>query len=372
MPTSSHAPRAGTAPAQRHAESPAEATEPSAPFLRACGGLPVEYTPVWLMQQANHTPHSVAEIVASPELAAELTLQPAERFGVDAVALCSEVSLPLGGMGMQLDLNAAAGVRVVEPLRSTYAIDLLATPTAEEHLSPTLDATRLAAAELAGRDLPLAGWAGAPFTLACYAIEGGGQAGDCRNFARVKALLYSEPAAWKCFMTKLITVLADFLVKQAQAGASALLVSDPWAGLALGRDDYLRFVQPYNRTLFTAIRRSGVPAIHFSAGTSGYLADVAEAGADVLSVDWHMPLDWCWAKMDSARPIHGNLDPVALTAPWRELKMQADRVLAQAQGRPGHIFSLGGELLPQTPDDVIRRLTEYVHDAESDRSRVRA
>ncbi|MDI9548328.1 MAG: uroporphyrinogen decarboxylase [Chloroflexota bacterium] len=343
-------------------------SEPSAPFLRACRGLPVERTPIWLMRQAGRymaeyqavrAKHSMLDVIRTPELAAEVTLQPVDRFGFDAAIIFADILPPLIGMGLKLDFVKGAGPTIENPLRANYDIDMLATPPAEEHLGPTLEAIRLVSAELAHRDIPLIGFAGAPFTLASYAVEGGGS----KNYARVKALMYGEPAAWKRLMTKLVTVQADYLLKQVKCGAAALQVFDSWAGLALGRDDYVRFVQPYNRMLFTALQRSGAPVINFSTGTSAYLADVAAAGGDVLGVDWRMPLGWCWQQVGYDRPIQGNLDPVALLAPWRELKHQIDCVLAEAGGRPGHIFNLGHGILPQTPVENVARLVDYVHEA---------
>jgi len=160
-------------------------------------------------------------------------------------------------------------------------------------------------------------------------------------------------------------VQADFLIKQAKAGAAALQVFDSWAGLALGQADYLRYVQPYNKALFQALTQAGVPVINFSTGTSSYLPDVAACGGDVLGVDWHMPLDWAWRQIGYDRPIQGNLDPIALLAPWRELKFRSDEVLDQAAGRPGHIFNLGHGILPNTPIENVRRLVDYVHEKTS-------
>jgi len=353
----------------QRAPSDAEAvvSEPSAPFLRACRGLPVERTPIWLMRQAGRymaeyqavrAKHSMLDVIRTPELAAEVTLQPVDRFGFDAAIIFADILPPLIGMGLKLDFVKGAGPTIENPLRTNYDIDMLATPPTEEHLGSTLEAIRLVSAELAQRDIPLIGFAGAPFTLASYAVEGGGS----KNYARVKALMYGEPAAWKRLMTKLVTVQADYLLKQVKAGAAALQVFDSWAGLALGREDYVRFVQPYNRMLFTALQRGGAPVINFSTGASAYLADVAAAGGDVLGVDWRMPLGWCWQHVGYDRPIQGNLDPVALLAPWRELKYQIDRVLAEAGGRPGHIFNLGHGILPQTPVDNVARLVDYVHE----------
>ena len=198
-------------------------------------------------------------------------------------------------MGLQLEFVKGEGPRIHNPLVRTYDIDMLATPPAEETMMPTLEAIGIVSAELAPRGIPLIGFAGAPFTLASYAIEGGGS----KSYSKTKALMYTEPAAWKRLMTKLVTVQGDYLAKQVEAGAAALQVFDSWAGLALGQDDYRRFVMPHNRSLFERLKRTGVPVISFSTGTGAYIEDVVSAGGDVIGVDWHMPLglvpqeNWC-------------------------------------------------------------------------------
>ena len=222
----------------------------------------------------------------------------------------------------------------------------------------TLEAIRLVAAELESRDIPVIGFAGAPFTLASYAIEGG----TSKNFAQTKAFMLSEPAAWRRLMTKLVTVQADYLLAQARVGAQALQVFDSWAGRALGREDYLRSVAPYNRELFSAVARAGVPVINFSLGVAAYLSDAASCGGDVVGLDWALPLDSAWAEVGFDRAVQGNLDPVALLAPWRELRPRIDDVLDRAGARPGHIFNVGHGLLPETPPDNVRRLVEHVRE----------
>ncbi len=343
------------------------APEPAAPFLRACRGLPAAHTPIWLMRQAGRymaeyqairARHSMLDVIQTPELAAQVTLQPIHAFGFDAAIIFSDILPPLIGMGLKLDFVKGVGPSIDNPLQRPYDIDVLATPPAEEHLAPTLEAIRLVTQDLAPLGVPLIGFGGAPFTLASYAVEGGGS----RTYAKTKELMYREPAAWKRLMTKLVTVQADYLTKQAEAGASALQVFDSWAGLALGRDDYVRYVAPYNRQLFERLAHTGVPVINFSTGTAAYLPDVAACGGDVIGVDWRMPLDWCWSQFGHERPIQGNLDPIALLAPWRELEYRVDSVLEQAGGRDGHIFNLGHGIMPNTPVDNVRRLVEYVHE----------
>jgi uroporphyrinogen decarboxylase len=341
-------------------------------FLRACRGLPVERTPVWLMRQAGRymseyrairARHTMLDVINTPELAAEVTLQPINAFGFDAAIIFADILPPLIGMGLQLEFVKGEGPVIHNPIARPYDIDILAAPPAEEIMGPTLKAIELVSAELTPRQVPLIGFAGAPFTLASYAIEGSGS----KDYAKTKALMFSEPAAWKRLMTKLVTVQADYLLKQVQAGAAALQLFDSWAGLALSRDDYRRYVQPYNKQLFQTVAKAGVPVINFSTGTAAYLDEVAATGGDVIGVDWRMPLDWAWRQVGLERSLQGNLDPIALLAPWRELQHRLDDVLDRAAavrqaGGGGHIFNLGHGILPTTPTDNVRRLVAYVRE----------
>jgi uroporphyrinogen decarboxylase len=346
-------------------------TEPTSLFLLACRGLPTERTPVWLMRQAGRymaeyrairERYTMLEVIRTPELAAEVTLQPINRFGFDAAIIFADILPPLIGMGLKLDFIKGEGPSIENAISRTYDVDLLATPPAEETMPGTLRAIELVSRELTPRNIPVIGFAGAPFTLASYAIEGG----STNSFAKVKAFLYREPAAWKRLMTKLVTVQADYLLKQVKAGAAALQVFDSWAGQALGQQDYLRYVQPYNQQLFQAIAGAGVPVINFSLGVSSYLLDAVACGGDVIGLDWRMPLDWSWRQLEYAKPVQGNLEPIALLAPWRELRHRIDEVLDQAcaEGtrRPGHIFNLGHGILPNTPIDNVQRLVEHVRE----------
>jgi uroporphyrinogen decarboxylase len=341
--------------------------EPSALFLRACRRLPTERTPVWFMRQAGRymeeyrairAQHSMLEVINTPELAAEVTLQPINRFGFDAAIIFADILPPLIGMGLELEFVKGEGPVIYNPLSTTYDIDILATPPAEESMGATLEAIGMVSKELAPRNIPLIGFAGAPFTLASYAIEGGGS----KHYAKTKGLMYSEPAAWQRLMTKLVTVQADYLIKQAKAGAAALQLFDSWAGIALGRQDYERFVAPYNTQLFTVLQRAEVPVINFSTGTAPYIDLVAGCGGDVVGVDWRMPLSWFRTRIQPAQALQGNLEPIALFAPWRELRYQIDQVLAQAGDEPGHIFNLGHGILPQTPIETVERVLDYVRE----------
>jgi uroporphyrinogen decarboxylase len=305
--------------------------------------------------------HSMLELIRTPELAAQVTLQPVEAFGVDAAIIFSDILPPLVGMGLDLDFVKGDGPRIGNPVSTPRDVDLLAAPPAEETMAGTLEAIRLVRAELESRDVPVIGFAGAPFTLASYAIEGGAS----KDFAKTKAFMLSEPAAWKRLLGKLTTVQADYLLAQARAGAQALQVFDSWAGRALGREDYLRYVAPTNRELFAAVSRADVPVINFSLGVSAYLADAAGCGGDVVGLDWQLPLDEAWGAVGFDRPVQGNLDPISLLAPWRELSARVDAVLDRAGGRPGHVFNLGHGIVPQTPVDNVRRLVERVQERTS-------
>ena len=352
--------------------------EPEMRFIRACRRLPVDTTPIWLMRQAGRymaeyrdlrAQHSMLEMIRSPELAAEVTLQPIHAFDLDAAIIFADILPPLIGMGLSLDFVKGTGPVIHNPIRSRADVEKLATPPAEEWLGSTLEAIEIVVRELESRKLPLIGFAGAPFTLASYAVEGGGS----KDYARTKALMYSDPEAWHMLMEKLSAVQADYLLRQVEAGAAALQVFDSWAGLALGKDTYNRFVAPYNTRLFTELEQTGVPVVNFSTGTFPYLEDVAACGGDVIGVDFRMPLGDAWRKIGYDRAIQGNLDPMTLLAPWPDLKAAIDRVLDEAAGRPGHIFNLGHGLFKETPVDAVRRLVDYVHErAGQPESRVTA
>lgn len=349
-------------------------SEPTSTFLRACHGLPTDYTPIWLMRQAGRymaeyrairAQHSMLDVINTPELAAEVTLQPIKAFGFDAAIIFADILPPLIGMGLNLEFVKGEGPVIYNPLDSGADIAALQTPPAAETMPATLEAIKLVTAEL-GEKTPLIGFAGAPFTLASYAIEGGGS----KVYAKAKALMYREPKAWHELMDKLVTVQVDYLLEQAKAGAAVLQVFDSWAGLALGVDDYIEFVQPHNRRLFAEIAAAGVPTINFSTGTGAYLDEVAACGGAVVGADWRVRLDEAWAKIGWHRPIQGNLDPIALLTPWEELKARVDVVLAQAakgkaQGGVSHIFNLGHGILPPTPIENVQRLVEYVHEQTS-------
>lgn len=343
---------------------PAQLTSQSR-FLRACRGEAVDRIPIWIMRQAGRylpayrairAKHAMMTVLRTPELAAEITLLPVDTFDLDAAIIFSDLLPPLIGMGLELEFVKDKGPLIHNPLRTTKEIDRLSVPPAEETMTPTLEAIRSLRAELDSRQLPLIGFAGAPFTLASYAIEGG----STRDFARTKTLMHREPAAWDRLMLKLVGVVVDLLNSQIRAGVDCVQIFDSWAG-ALGRYDYVRCVQPYSRMVFDRLGDQ-VPAIHFSTGTGTYLDAVAGAGGHVIGADWRINLDE--AQDIVQRPVMGNLDPGALLGPWRELRPHADDVLSRMQGRPGHVFNLGHGILKDTPIDNVRRLVDYVHSYE--------
>ncbi len=341
--------------------------EPISRFLRACRRLPVDATPVWLMRQAGRymeeyralrAKYSMLELIQTPELAAAVTMQPINAFELDAAIIFADILPPLIGMGLNLEFVPGKGPVIYNPIDNPDDIDQLRTPPAEEYLGSTIEAVKIVSTELAPRGIPLIGFAGAPFTLASYAIEGGGS----KDFAKTKTLMYSQPKAWQTLMEKLVAVQADYLLQQVNAGASALQVFDSWVGLALGKDAYNQYVSPYNTKLFDILKSTGVPVVNFSTGTFPYLEDVAACGGDVLGVDFRMPLGDAWEKIGFDRAIQGNLDPMILLTPWDELKTHIDRVLDESAGRPGHIFNLGHGIHKTTPVASVKQLVDYIHE----------
>jgi uroporphyrinogen decarboxylase len=341
--------------------------EPESRFLRASRRLPVDATPVWLMRQAGRymgeyralrAKYSMLELIQTPELACEVTLQPVKAFDLDAAIIFADILPPLIGMGLNLEFVPGKGPVIHNSIAGPEDIAALRTPPAEEYLGSTITAVKLVSSDLNSRGIPVIGFAGAPFTLASYAIEGGGS----KDFAKTKALMYSQPAAWAELMEKLVTVNADYLLQQTKAGASALQVFDSWAGLALGKEAYNRFVAPFNTRLFDMLKQTGLPVVNFSTGTFPYLEDVSACGGEVIGVDFRMPLSAAWEKIGYERAIQGNLDPATLLAPWDELKVHIDKVLDEAAGRPGHIFNLGHGIHKTTPVDTVIRMVDYVHE----------
>lgn len=339
-------------------------------LLDACRRRPTDATPVWFMRQAGRympeyrrlrAKHTILELCERPELAAEVTLQPVRAFHVDAAILFADILLPARPMGLKLEFRKGEGPALSPPVRTAKDVARLREFDPEEGLGYVLEAVRLARRELAHvrRDgpVPLIGFAGAPFTLASYLVEGG----PSDHYLATKALMRGQPGVWRALMAKITRVTSRYLAAQVRAGAQAVQLFDSWVG-ALSREDYARFVLPYSRQVFAALRASGVPTLHFGTGTSGFLEDFAGAGSDVVGVDWRIPLDAAWARI-GPRAIQGNLDPALLaTASRAVLKGEVKRILAQAGGKPGHIFNLGHGILPMTPESSVRAVADWVHE----------
>jgi uroporphyrinogen decarboxylase len=301
--------------------------------------------------------YSLLEICRTPDLATEVTLQPVRRIEVDAAILFSDLLLPLEPMGIAFDFIRGEGPAIEKPLRSEA--DLARTRRFEprEHLSYVLDAIRQIKQELGGR-VPLIGFAGAPFTLASYAIEGG----HSNNFAHTKSLMYGVPGAWHSFCDLIADIIGDYLVAQVEAGVDCVQVFDSWVG-ALNAADYREFILPHTKKIFTRLADAGstVPTIHFGVGTGSILNELREAGGDVIGADWRTPLDEAWARIGPGRGIQGNLDPTLLLGPLERVFAATDEILARADGKPGHIFNLGHGILPSTPLEHVQALARYVH-----------
>jgi uroporphyrinogen decarboxylase len=333
-------------------------------FLRACRRESVDRTPVWFMRQAGRymaeyralrQNYTLLQLCRTPDLATEVTLQPVRRIDVDAAILFSDLLLPLAPMGIPFDFVKGEGPSIEKPLRNAADIDALREFEPREALDFTFTAIQQIKGELGDR-VPLIGFAGAPFTLASYAIEGG----HSNNFALTKSLMYGDPAAWHRLANLFATVVSDYLEAQIDAGVDAVQVFDSWVG-ALNEADYREFALPHTRRIFQAIGRR-VPTIHFGFSSGSILHAMREAGGDVLGADWRIPLDQAWERIGPDRGIQGNLDPTLLLGPRDRLFAGARDVLSRAAGRPGHIFNLGHGILPMTPVENVQALARYVHD----------
>jgi uroporphyrinogen decarboxylase len=332
-----------------------------APFLLACRRQPAPHTPVWFMRQAGRSlpefraireRYDFFDVMRSPELTAEVTLQPVRRLGVDAAILFSDIVAPLLAVGVDVDIRAGVGPVFTEPFRTAEDLRRLRPLEAETDQASMLEAVRILVKELR---VPLIGFAGAPFTMASYLVEGG----PSRTYTRTKALMLGEPELWRRLLERLADLSLASLRAQVGAGAAAVQLFDSWAGV-LHPEHYRRHVQPASARILDGLADLAVPRIHFGVTTGELLASMAEAGADVVGVDWRVPLDTAWGRIGD-RGVQGNLDPAVLTAPWEVVAAEADRVLAAAGGRPGHVFNLGHGVLPETDPDVLQRLVEHVH-----------
>jgi uroporphyrinogen decarboxylase len=332
-------------------------------FLRACLRQPTDCTPVWFMRQAGrYMPeyralrerHSLLDLCRSPELSLEVTLQPL-RLGVDAAILFADILLPLEPMGAPFEFAAGEGPMVRTPIASRAAIEALRVISPEDGLGHVLEAVRLIKRELAGR-FPLIGFAGGPFTLASYLIEGG----KSTQFVKTKRLMYGDPSSWNLLMSKLAEVVRRYLLGQIAAGADCVQLFDSWVG-QLSREDYTTYVQPHVAHVLAGVAGRGVPVIHFGTGTQALLDRMAQAGGDVIGLDWRTPLAEGWSVVGHDRAVQGNLDPTVLFAPRDVVETHAAGVLDAASGRPGHIFNLGHGILPETPVEAVQALVDFVH-----------
>ena len=333
-------------------------------LLAAARRQPVDSTPVWFMRQAGRClpeyralrqQYDFMQVAKTPELAARATLMPIDRFGVDGAVLFADIMLPLDGMGVPFEIRPNLGPVILDPIRTAADVARLRVVDAEEGTPYVLAALRLLKGEL-GERAALLGFSGAPFTLACYLVEGKAS----REYPRTKALMYGEPIVWHRLMEMLTEVVIRYLRGQIAAGADAVQLFDSWLGL-LDPETFAEAVLPYTRRIVTAIS-AHAPIIHFSTGTVSLLDQIASAGSEVVSVDWRLPLDRAWAQLGEAQGIQGNLDPTMLLAPWRVVETGARDVLRRAAGRPGHIFNLGHGIVPETDPDQLTRLVALVHD----------
>jgi uroporphyrinogen decarboxylase len=332
-------------------------------LVRACRREPVERTPVWFMRQAGRSlpeyrelrkQYGLFDIVARPDVCAEVTLQPVRRHDVDAAVMFTDIMFPVLGMGVDVQLVENVGPVIARPIRTRADVDRLVVPAPEESVSTILEAVRLVRADRRD-DQAVIGFCGGPFTVAGYLVEGK----PSREFATVKTLMYREPSTWHALMEKLAETSARYVAAKVSAGADVIQLFDSWVG-ALSPSDYEEFVAPYSARILAAV---DAPTIHFGTGTATLLRDMAAAGGDVIGLDWRIPLDRGWAEVGEDRGVQGNLDPAVLLASWERIESETRAILERAGGRPGHVFNLGHGVPPNADPAVLRRLTEYVHEA---------
>ncbi len=334
------------------------------PFLAACRRRPTGFTPVWLMRQAGrYLPEYRAlrsrfgflELCKNPEVAAEVTLLPVERLPVDAAILFADILLVVEPMGVGLEFARGEGPVIHRPVRSAQDVERLVEPDPAETLPFVFETVRRVRAALADR-IPLIGFAGAPFTVASYLVEGGAS----RDYLETKRLMYGDPGAWHALLGLLARATARYLNGQIAAGAQAVQLFDSWVG-CLAPDDYREYVLPHTRAVIQALT-PGVPVIHFGTGTAGLLEAFREAGGDVIGLDWRVDLAEAWSRVGHDVAVQGNLDPAALLAPPDAIRRRVQAILDRAGGRPGHVFNLGHGVLPQTPVDHVRAMVDAVHE----------
>jgi uroporphyrinogen decarboxylase len=344
---------------------------PNSSFVRACKSQPVDRTPVWFMRQAGRympeyravrKQYSLLEICKKPPLAAEVTITAAEFLGVDAAIIFADLLLPLEVMGLPFHFSAGEGPVIEKPVRTKEDIANLRTDRAAE-LGYVSEAVALVAKHFKDR-VPVIGFCGAPFTLASYMIEGGGS----RNYIHAKKLMYNSPAEWDSLMAKLVAVTTAYSAEQVRAGADAIQIFDSWVG-CLSVEDYRRYVLPHVTTMVKQLQKTGAPIIYFGTDSATLLPAMKETGADVIGLDWRIPLDEGWARLDHGAAVQGNLDPVLLFADWKKIRPRAEDILRRAAGRPGHIFNLGHGILPETPAENVKSLARFVQEYSASGSR---
>jgi uroporphyrinogen decarboxylase len=344
---------------------------PNSDFVRACKCQPVDRTPVWFMRQAGRympeyravrKQHSLLEICKKPALAAEVTITAAEILGVDAAIIFADLLLPLEVMGLPFHFSGSEGPVIEKPVRSKEDIANLRTDRAAD-LGYVSEAVSLVAKHFADR-VPVIGFCGAPFTLASYMIEGGGS----RNYVHAKKMMYNASADWDALMRKLVVVTSAYAAEQVRAGADVIQIFDSWVG-CLSVEDYRRYVLPHVTGMVEQLQRTGAPIIYFGTDSATLLPAMNETGADVIGLDWRIPLDEGWSRLDHRCAVQGNLDPVLLFADWKELKSRAEDILRRAAGRPGHIFNLGHGILPETPVENVKNLARLVQEFSASGSR---
>ncbi|MFG1623584.1 uroporphyrinogen decarboxylase [Kribbella sp. NPDC049227] len=335
-------------------------------FLLAARGEPGPHTPVWFMRQAGRalpeyhaarTGTTMLEACMRPDLVVEITLQPVRRYGVDAAVLYSDIVLPLKSVGFDIEIKPGIGPVLADPIRDAAGLAAVR-PVTPADVPYTTDSVQQLVSELDGT--PLIGFAGAPFTVASYLVEGG----PSKDHAKTKALMYSDPGLWHALADRLADVAIAYLSVQVEAGASAMQLFDSWAG-GLSPRDYERFVLPHSAKVFEALASYGVPRVHFGVNTGELLGLMSSAGADVVGVDWRVPLDEAVRRITAAgagpKPVQGNLDPALLFAPWEAVEPEIDRILAEGKAAPGHIFNLGHGVPPDADPEVLRRIVQHVH-----------
>jgi len=332
-------------------------------FLKACRREPVDCTPVWMMRQAGRylqeyramrAQHSFLEMCRTPELAAEVTVQPLRRFDFDAAIIFADILLPLPGMGIDLTFAKGEGPAIGNPVRTSSDVGAITVLTPESDVPFLAEAIRLVLHEIDGR-APLIGFSGAPFTLASYIVEGGGS----KNFVATKTLMYAQPRVWHRFMEKVTSTIVSYLRYQIEAGVHAVQLFDSWVGI-LAPSDYREYVLPYSTRVVEELADT-VPIIHFGTDTATLLPLMRHAGGDVLGVDWRIDLGEAWDLLGPGVGIQGNLDPITLFAPPDVIEDRVEAVLAAAAGRPGHIFNLGHGVLPETPTEGVAVMVDAVH-----------